>query len=149
MCVTCRAGHFVIDQNHSFRAAGRSRLLLGVTGCALGIGYLVVVDPHDPDAVMPRCPTKIVTGLDCPACGGLRLAHDLLHGHARAAVHDNPFVLLCSPVLMYLGWRQLRAASLGERTRVPRPLASGLGGGALVWMVVRNLPGWPLKPTST
>ncbi|WP_250280573.1 MULTISPECIES: DUF2752 domain-containing protein [unclassified Frankia] len=123
--------------------------MLSAPLCVLGVGYLFVADPHDPDVVMPMCPTKLVTGFDCPACGGLRLVHDLLHGQVRAAVHDNLFVLLCSPLLIYLLWRQARAAALGERARVPGPLAYGLAGAALVWMVVRNLPGWPLTPTST
>ncbi|WP_242606279.1 DUF2752 domain-containing protein [Protofrankia symbiont of Coriaria ruscifolia] len=136
------------QKNRTGRTIGRQWLMLSASACALGVGYLVVADPHDPNTVMPVCPTKIVTGLDCPACGGLRLVHDLLHGHARAAVHDNLFVLLCSPVLMYLIWRQARAVSLGEQARVPRPLAYGLAGAALVWMAVRNLPGWPLTPTS-
>ncbi|WP_239331743.1 DUF2752 domain-containing protein [Frankia sp. CiP3] len=143
-----RAGHFVIDQGRSVVGTGRTRLLLGAAAGALGVGYLAVVDPHDAAAVMPVCPAKFVTGLDCPACGGLRLVHDLLHGRLRAAVHDNLFVLLCSPVLVHLGWRRARAAWLGEQAPVPRALAHGLAAGALVWMVVRNLPGWPLAPAS-
>jgi hypothetical protein len=120
-----------------------------VAAGVLGVGYLVAADPHDPNTVMPVCPIKTVTGLDCPACGSLRLVHDLLHGRLRAAVHDNLFVLLCSPVLMYVGWRQARAAVVGEQARIPGALAHGLAGGALVWTVVRNLPGWPLTPTTT
>jgi hypothetical protein len=114
-----------------------------------GIGYLAVVDPHDPDAVMPVCPTKFVTGLDCPACGSLRLVYDMLHGHLRAAAHDNIFMLAISPVLLYLLLRQLRAARRGEQAPVPRLLAFGLAGAAFAWMVVRNLPRWPLKPTTS
>ncbi|WP_432763268.1 DUF2752 domain-containing protein [Candidatus Protofrankia datiscae] len=128
---------------------GWRRLILGASVCVLGVGYLAVADPHDPDVLMPICPTKLVTGFDCPACGGLRLVHDLLHGQLRAAAHDNLFMLLCSPVLVYLIWRQARAIGRGEHTRVPGSLAYGLAGAALVWTVVRNLPGWPLTPIST
>jgi hypothetical protein len=123
-------------------------LLVGAAACAAaGIGYLAVADPHDPDAVMPVCPVKLATGLDCPACGGMRLVYDLLHGHVRAAVHDNLFLLACSPVLLYLLWRQVRAVRRGERVPVHPHLAFGLLGAAFIWMAVRNLPGWPLVPT--
>ncbi len=125
-------------------------MMIGVAACALaGIGYLAGADPHDPATFMPPCPIKLVTGLDCPACGGLRMVHDLLHGRPRAAVHDNFFLLVCSPVLLHLLWRQARAVRDGERVEVSRWLAYGLGGAAVAWMVVRNLPGWPLIPTTT
>jgi hypothetical protein len=76
------------------RALAPDRMLLGEAAvAAAGIVYLLAVDPHDPRAWAPFCPVKLFTGLDCPGCGGLRLAHDLLHGDVRAAVYDNPFLL--------------------------------------------------------
>jgi hypothetical protein len=139
------------ERNQLVATTGRFRLTYGgAVACALaGLGYLAVADPHDPRTLMPVCPTKLVTGLDCPACGTLRLVHDLLHGNMRAALHDNLFVLICSPLLLYLLWRQVRAAHRGEKAPVPRPLAYGLAGAAFVWMIVRNLPGWPLTPTTS
>jgi Protein of unknown function (DUF2752) len=124
----------------------RTALLVAAGGLA-GAGYLLVADPHDPAALMPRCPTKLVTGLDCPACGGLRLAHDLLRADLGAAVHDNPFLLACAPALAFLAVERLRAARAGAPAPPRRRLAYGLAGAALAWMVMRNLPGWPLKPT--
>lgn len=126
-------------------ASGRRRLAILATGAATlaGVGYVAVTDPHDPDVLLPTCPIKAVTGLDCPACGGLRLVHDLAHGHLAAAAGDNLYLLIVSPVLLYLLTRQARAFDRGERAPVPRPLAFGLAGGALAWMVLRNLPGRP------
>lgn len=128
----------------------RRRLVLAGAGCCLlaGLGYLAGTDPHDPSSVMPRCPVRAVTGLDCPACGGLRLTYDLLHGMPAAAVRDNLFLLVCSPLLVALVVRQARAFDRGHPAPLPRPLAYGLTGAALAWMAVRNLPGWPLSPTS-
>lgn len=127
---------------------GRERSLLGGVVCVLvGLGYLRGADPHDPFTPMPVCPTKRVTGLDCPACGGLRLVYDLLHGDLRAARRDNPFLLICSPLLVYLLVRQAGARRQGEPAPIPPALAYGLSGSALTWMILRNLPAWPLKPT--
>ncbi|OAA28537.1 Protein of unknown function (DUF2752) [Frankia sp. EI5c] len=128
-------------QRRALLAAGGSCLLAG-------IGYLAVVDPHDPAAVMPLCPVRAVTGLDCPACGGLRLTHDLLRGLPAAAARDNLFLLVCAPLLVGLALRQARAFERGGRAPVPRRLAYGLAAAALLWTVVRNLPWWPLRPAS-
>ena len=113
----------------------------------IALTYVAVVDPHRRGAPMPRCPTKMITGLDCPACGGLRLTHDLLHGSLTRAVHDNLFLLLCSPVLTVVGWRSWRATEPSGHAEIAGPVAYSLAGAALAWMVIRNLPIWPLKPT--
>jgi hypothetical protein len=128
--------------------ARRDRVLLGEAAvAAAGVAYLLAVDPHDPRAWAPFCPVKAVTSLDCPACGGLRLAYDLLHGDVRAAVYDNIFLLVASPLLVYQLSRHWRAVRAGKRHEVPRAVAYGLAGAALGWMAVRNLPRWPLKPS--
>ena len=105
--------------------------------------YVSMTDPHRARRVRPLCPVKLVTGLDCPSCGGMRMAHDVVHGDARAALHDNPFLLMCSPLLAVLVWRGIARP---DREAVPAPLAYGVGIGALAWMGVRNHPRWPLKP---
>lgn len=73
------------------------------------------------------------------------MAYDVVHGDARGALYDNPFLLVCSPVLAALLVRGLAAAP--DRDAVPAALAYGLGLSALAWMAVRNVPGWPLRPT--
>ena len=73
------------------------------------------------------------------------MAHDVVHGNMRCALHDNPFLLACSPLLAALVWRGLTEPN-GDA--VPRPLARALGLSALAWMVLRNAPGWPLRPAA-
>jgi Protein of unknown function (DUF2752) len=117
---------------------------LAPLGCVLvALGYLAVADPHDPHAVMPPCPTKLLTGWDCPLCGGLRVVHDVLHGELGAALHDNVFLLLISPFSGWLGWRRFRRPGQAE----PRSLVVAISCVAAGWMVARNLPWWPWKPT--
>jgi len=54
----------------------------------------------------PRCLFYVLTGLQCPGCGGLRAAHRLLHGDIAAAFHLNPLLVALLPVvlLLALGW---------------------------------------------
>ena len=43
------------------------------TGVALAgaLAYIGLADPHRPGFLFPACPFKALTGLDCPAGGGL------------------------------------------------------------------------------
>jgi hypothetical protein len=124
-------------------------LLIEAAGLVAGFAYLRAVDPHNPRAVMPICPIKRISGLDCPACGALRVVHDLLHADARSAFYDNAFLLVSSPALVYLLILHVRSLRTQTPLEVPKVLAYGLAAAAVAWMVVRNFPGWPLKPTRT
>lgn len=114
-------------------------------GAALagGLAYVGFVDPHRPGSVFPPCPFKMITGWDCPACGGLRMTHDLLHGDLAGAIADNVFLLIGLPLLLVWGlWRW----------RTDKPLFTWWTGAAVLvalaaWTVVRNLPDFPLVPS--
>jgi hypothetical protein len=118
-------------------AAGSAVLLAGA------LAYIGVADPHRPDSVYPQCPFKFLTGWNCPACGGLRMTHDLLHGHLMAAVYDNVFALVVIPLVV--GWIVVRRHS--GRSWFPIATTITLVVAATAWTVVRNLPGFPLVPT--
>ena len=128
------------------RSAGRSRLYAGLGAAALGaaaLTYVGTVDPHRPGAIFPFCPFQFLTGWNCPACGGLRMTHDVLHGNLSAAVADNVFLLVGLPALaLWVLWRLRR----GKPAVTTAALVS-VGIAALVWTVIRNLPGFPLVPT--
>jgi len=109
------------------------------------LGYVGLVDPHNAHSVYPQCPFKWLTGWNCPFCGGLRMTHDLLHGHLAASVNDNVFVLVLvagSPLLA--GWVLMRRRR--GRSSLPRPAVLIIAVAAVVWTVLRNLPGFPLVP---
>lgn len=105
--------------------------------------YVGLVDPHRPGSLFPPCMFKAITGWNCPGCGGLRMTHDILHGDVSAAVMDNVFLLVGLPLLaLWSLWRVRRGRP------VFTPMAVGIVVGlAVVWTVVRNLPGFPLVPT--
>ncbi|MBV8529161.1 MAG: DUF2752 domain-containing protein [Candidatus Dormibacteraeota bacterium] len=129
-----------------------ARRVLGTRRREVAIGAVAVCvivmagDPHSSRSRLPMCPVKLVTGLDCPGCGGLRLTHDLLHGDLRAAMHDNAFLLTCTPVLAALALRSFALRPGAAPAPVPPRVAYTLASAAMLWMFVRNLPGWPLKP---
>jgi len=118
-------------------AAGSAVLLAG------SLAYIGFADPHQPDSVYPQCPFKFLTGWNCPACGGLRMTHDLLHGHLSAALYDNTFALVVIPLVA--GWILVRR--LRGRSWLPVATTITLVIAATAWTVVRNLPGFPLVPT--
>lgn len=124
------------------RTIRNASVALGVG--ALGAVYLWHTNPHQPGQLLLPCPFKWATGLLCPACGGTRMAYDLMHGDVLAAFHDNAVLLVLGvPAAGYLLARWLGAGLRGMRFR-PRLTARGNAvvlGVAAVWMVTRNLVG--------
>jgi hypothetical protein len=115
------------------------------TGVVLagGLAYIGLNDPHRPGSLFPPCPFKAMTGWNCPACGGLRMTHDLLHGDLAAAVVDNVFLLVGLPLLaawLVMRWR--RSQSLMPVSAIVVILVA-----TVTWTVARNMPGFPLVPT--
>ena len=124
----------------------RYRRYAGVASAVLlgaALTYIAFADPHDPASVYPQCPFKSLTGWNCPACGGLRMTHDLLHGHVAASINDNGFLLFGLPLLaLWILVRRYRG-----RSTLPLHIAVLVVVSATAWTVVRNLPGFPLMPT--
>lgn len=130
------------------RRPGRRHGAVAVTATAVvaalaALTYVALMDPHRPGFLFPACPFHQVTGWFCPGCGGLRMTHHLLHGELTAAAVDNVFLLVGLPVLAL--WLLIRAR-LRLRLMPPAAVAVLLAA-ALIWTVVRNLPGFPLIPT--
>jgi hypothetical protein len=141
-----------MEPNPTARAPGepsphreRHRLYAAGCGALLGgaLGYIGFVDPHRPSSVYPLCPFKLLTGWNCPACGGLRMVHDLLHGDLVASINDNVFLLVGLPLLA--AW--IVARHRQDKSWLPIPAVLALVLAAIAWTVLRNLPGFPLVPT--
>src|ERR687890_217275 len=87
--------------------AGRGRasrttapLVVGGLGLAT-TGALRLHDPHQQGG-WGLCPFKLLTGWDCPGCGGLRAVNDLTHGDVAAAAGSNLFLVVSLPGLVAL-----------------------------------------------
>jgi Protein of unknown function (DUF2752) len=120
------------------------RYAVPATGVVLvgAVAFVGLIDPHRRGSPFPPCPFRLLTGWNCPACGGLRMVHDLLHADLAAAVADNVFLLSALPAL---------ACWVLVCRRLGRPVftaaaVSGMVGLLVTWTVVRNLPGFPLVP---
>lgn len=90
-----------------------------------------------------RCPFKLITGLQCPGCGGQRAAYALLHGHFREAVSCNLFLVYAGPYALALVVENLLPEGKTRR-RMKAVIESRWAVGAFVvaffvWLVVRNL----------
>ena len=126
-------------------AGRRYRLVVATAALLLAspLIYIALVDPHNPNSFFPVCPFRLLTGWNCPGCGGLRMIHDVLHGDLAAAIADNVMLLVGIPLLA--GWALLRH----RRGKSPLTISATVAivSTLLAWTVVRNLPGFPLVPT--
>jgi hypothetical protein len=108
---------------------------------ALGL-LLFAFDPNR-YGFYPRCMFHQMTGLNCPGCGGLRAAHQLLHGHVWRAFALNPLLLVLLPVLGWMlfsmAWRKAMGAALSHPFKHPGWLWALLAL-VVVFGIVRNLP---------
>ncbi|MGD9955949.1 MAG: DUF2752 domain-containing protein [Candidatus Nanopelagicales bacterium] len=103
--------------------AARAPLAVGAAAL-LGAAYIGLVDPNQPGHY-PLCPTKALTGLDCPFCGGLRAAHSLTRlDLVGASDHNLLAVAFAVPlVLLWAAW--LRREWIGDpEGRTSHPLQS-------------------------
>jgi hypothetical protein len=125
------------NRRHAYGAVSCAALL------AAAVAYVGLADPHNPHSLFPLCPFKLLTGWNCPACGGLRMVHDVLHGDLSAAVADNVFLIVGLPMLTV--WIVLRRRQRDSML----PAVATIAAAAIVWTVLRNLPDFPLIPTVT
>lgn len=119
---------------------GRGRLLLLIVG---GIALLLVYALVDPATTVwaPKCPFKLLTGLDCPGCGSQRAIHALLTGDLAAAWHAHPILVVALPylgvglLLEYLRRRSQRAQRLSDIWYGNRAAMISIGIIFAFWMV--------------
>lgn len=91
--------------------------------------------------VWAGCPFRLLTGLDCPGCGGTRAAHALSRGDLARALDHNLMTVSLLPLLAYGWWRWLlEGFGRGVRFELGHRQASLLTAAVLSFWVLRNLP---------
>ncbi|WSA95380.1 DUF2752 domain-containing protein [Streptomyces sp. NBC_01795] len=116
-------------------------------GTLAGVGaafvYVAAVDPGRPGHY-PVCPFLSVTGLYCPACGGLRSAHAVAHGDLAAALGANAaaVLLFAAFAAFWIHWftRAVRGAGYAFPVRLTAWHGWAAGALLLAFTVVRNTP---------
>lgn len=87
--------------------SGRTKIFLIVAFLFAILVGLIVLYFYNPMTAgfYPRCPSKMLTGYDCPGCGTLRSTHALMHGRFVEAWHFNPATIIAFVLvpLMILG----------------------------------------------
>ena len=126
----------------------RGPLAVGVLGLA-ATAYVGLVDPNQAGHY-PLCPTKYLSGLDCPGCGGLRAVHSLATGDVGGALDHNAFaVLVLLPLAVLLWGRWLVRSWRGDPPSTTpswwqRPAAMWAFVAVMaVFTVLRNVSGVP------
>ena len=111
----------------------------GLGACA----YILAVDPNHSSAY-PQCPTKLLTGIDCPLCGATRAVHSLLRADLVGAMDHNALFVLLLPFLAYafVAWTMSKVG----RPMKPLPMSSKwvnipLAIVLIVFTIVRNMHG--------
>lgn len=112
-------------------------------GGIAALAAVVLRDPHITGS-WGVCPFLYVTGLYCPACGGLRAANDLAHGHLAAALDSNLLVvaLIGYASLVWAVWTaaRVRGVTFAYSTWLSPKIMWVLVVSATVFGVMRNLP---------
>ncbi|SEQ83845.1 Protein of unknown function [Microlunatus flavus] len=131
---------------HGFRPQEALRPLAGFFAAGLGLSALYATT-----GVGLPCPFRVVTGWDCPLCGGTRMGSALLHGDVGTAFADNALALVGIALLGVSGVLWVLEALGGPAVRPPLALRRLWGrttttqrlvaflAVAAVWTVLRNL----------
>lgn len=131
----------------------RKWALLGPLGALAGVSaaflYVGAVDPNE-QGHYPTCPFLAMTGLYCPGCGGLRMAHAVGNGQFGEAVGLNllAFALLPVAAILWVQWTVSAARGRPFESRLISPMIIiAVSVIVVIFWVVRNLPfGQALAP---
>lgn len=80
--------------------------------------FLFFFNPTSPaNQFFPKCPFRVLTGLQCPGCGSTRACYQLLHLHPVAAFKLNPLFMLTLPFIVYGFLGYTKSAITGQPQR--------------------------------
>lgn len=106
------------------------------------IGVLCLFYLVDPVTArfFPQCPSRLLTGYDCPGCGTSRALHALVHLRISEAWHYNAALFFAIPLMaLYLiGPRTPQDSVLNRLARSGR-LAAAVAVAVVLWAIVRNI----------
>ena len=116
----------------------------------LAAGILSLYFFFDPGVqrFFPRCPFRLLTGLNCPGCGSQRAVHALLHGNFALAADHNlllvgslPFLLVHAIYKVRVAFGEAKPWRLIYHRYTPRVVVVVV----ICFWVLRNLPLYPFN----
>ena len=90
----------------------------------VGVTILYFNDPRIAK-FYPLCIFRIVTGCNCPGCGGLRATYCLLHGDFISALKYNPLLVISLPFIFLLAITKIKdlvRGCLGQSLEFSSPM---------------------------
>lgn len=92
-------------------------------------------------ALYPGCPFRLLTGLDCPGCGGTRAVAALGRGDLTAAFDHNLLTITLLPLLAIAWWKNLlHRLGRGSRLQVSPTAGSIIATAVVTFFIARNIP---------
>lgn len=81
---------------------GVKYILVAILSLSVLISFVVIYRNFNPSdyPFFPKCPSKLLTGFDCPGCGSQRAVHHLLNLELGEAAKDNLLVVLFAPYIV-------------------------------------------------
>lgn len=122
--------------------ANSKRLLVAAAIAAAAAVFACVLFFFDPmtSAFYPRCPSKLLTGYDCPGCGTTRALHALVHLDFGAALRYNAALFVLGPLLLLYAAAAFTAPDSALQRFLRRPvLAWSIVAFIILWTVLRNI----------
>ena len=132
------------------------RILLTAASAVALMAATYVVGRYNPETAgfYPQCPSKLLTGYECPGCGSLRGIHALLNGNFAETWRFNPAIYFALALIAAIGMAGIhRTEAIASRMpckmlhfsrRVARitdhyafPLS--ILAATIIWTIVRNL----------
>lgn len=122
--------------------ANSKRLLVAAAIASAAAVFACVLFFFDPmtSAFYPRCPSKLLTGYDCPGCGTTRALHALVHLDFGAALRYNAALFVLGPLLLLYAAAVFTAPDSALQRFLRRPvLAWSIVAFIILWTVLRNI----------
>lgn len=117
--------------------------VLTLGGLAAATLALHVRDPHVAGS-WGYCPSRVLFGIYCPGCGGLRAVNNLSNGDLLGAASSNLLFVALIPVIVFFLARWTFSKASGQpwipRAMTSRPGMALLAATTLVFTVARNTP---------
>lgn len=112
------------------------------TGIAiLMIGLIYYFFNPSSNALFPKCPFLVLTGLTCPGCGSQRAIHSLLHFNVADAIKYNLLLVLSLPIIAVLFYAELKRKSnpaLYIKVHQPKYIWMYFSL-VIIWWIARNI----------